>query len=286
MAPGGSIDGGAGEDLFTPLTGRLGAKVIDNAAGVLTVDQQVVATWTGLETFHTGTINGAPLRFVGTAADEELVARVSGPIHATFGAGDDSLVIDEAPPAGSSIAGGGRPQRRLRQHGVGAPGPRPATRQADGRCRRPVHAPGHGRRGRDAARRVVVAGTDGRNEMQFSACDATLRGRKGPNAVMRNYDTWFERVFCPRFMKAKINGGRGHDDLQGTRGRDVIRGGPGNDLLDGLDGRDRLYGGDGRDELKGREGTDLLIGGRGRDSAFGGPGRDTCFAERTRSCER
>ena len=287
MAPGGSIDGGAGEDLFTPLTGRLGAKVIDNAAGILTVDQQVVATWTGLETFHTGTIDGAPLRFVGTAADEELVARVSGPIHATFGAGDDSLVIDEAPRAGSSIAGGdGRDvvyvstesglldldlrRGRLRA-AADAPYTLPVTDVEDAT----LHA-----------RRVVVAGTDGRNELQFSACDATLRGRKGPDAVMRNYDTWFERVFCPRFMKAKINGGRGHDDLQGTRGRDVIRGGPGNDLLDGLDGRDRLYGGDGRDELKGREGTDLLIGGRGRDSAFGGPGRDTCFAERTRSCER
>ena len=70
--------------------------------------------------------------------------------------------------------------------------------------------------------------------LQFSACDATLRGRKGHDTVIRNYDTWFERVFCPRFMKAKINGGRGDDDLQGTRGRDVIGGGPGNDLLDGL----------------------------------------------------
>ena len=56
--------------------------------------------------FQTGTIDGASLRFVGTAADETVVARVSGPIHATFGAGDDSLVIDEAPGAGSSIAGG------------------------------------------------------------------------------------------------------------------------------------------------------------------------------------
>lgn len=289
-APGGSIDGGAGQDLFTPLTGRLGAKVIDNAAGTLTVDQQVVATWAGLENFQTGTINGAPLRFVGTAADEEVVATVSGPIHATFGAGDDSLVIDEAPRAGSSIAGGdGRDDVYVSTDS--------GLLDLDLR---------HGRRGRlttdaddpytvmvagfeDAtlhARRVVVAGTDGGNELQFSACDATLRGRKGADTVMRNYDTWFERVFCPRFMKARINGGRGHDDLQGTRGRDVIRGGPGNDVLDGLEGADRLYGGDGRDEMRGRDGTDQLVGGQGRDSAFGGPGRDTCRAEVRRSCER
>lgn len=287
MAQGGSIDGGVGEDLFTPLTGRLGAKVIDNAAGILTVDQQVVATWTGLENFHTGTINGAPLRFVGTAADEELVAGVSGPIHATFGAGDDSLVTDEAPRAGSSIAGGdgrdvvyvstdsGLLDLDLRRGRMRADADDPYTVPATGFEDATLHA-----------RRVVVAGTDGRNELQFSACDATLRGRKGADTVMRNYDTWFERVFCPRFMKAKINGGRGHDDLQGTRGRDVIRGGPGNDLVDGLEGADRLYGGDGRDELRGRDGTDQLFGGRGRDSAFGGPGRDTCRAEVRRSCER
>jgi Ca2+-binding RTX toxin-like protein len=287
MAPGGSIDGGAGEDLFTPLTGRLGAKVIDNAAGILTVDQQVVATWTGLETFHTGTINGASLRFVGTAADEELVGRASGPIHATFGAGDDSLVTNEAPRAGSSIAGGdgrdvvyvstesGLLDLDLRRGRLTTDADDPYTVPLTDVEDATLHA-----------RRVVVAGTDGRNALQFSACDATLRGRKGADTVTRNYDTWFERVFCPRFMKARINGGRGHDDLRGTRGRDVVRGGPGNDVLDGLEGPDRLYGGDGRDELRGRDGTDQLFGGQGRDSAFGGPGRDTCRAEVRRSCER
>jgi Ca2+-binding RTX toxin-like protein len=287
MVQGGSIVGGAGEDLFTPVTGRLGAKVIDNAAGVLTVDQQVVATWSGLESFHTGTINGAPLRFVGTAADEELVASVSGPIHATFEAGDDSLVTDEAPRAGSSITGGdgrdvvyvstesGLLDLDLRRGRLKTDADDPYTVPVTGFEDATLHA-----------RRVVVAGTDGRNELQFSACDATLRGRKGADTVMRNYDTWFERVFCPRYMKAKINGGRGHDDLHGTRGRDVIRGGPGNDVLDGLEGADRLHGGDGRDEMRGRDGTDLLSGGRGRDSAFGGPGRDRCRAEVRRSCER
>ena len=287
MSPGGSIHGGPGQDFFTHVGTRSGATVLDNAVGILTVDQQVVATWTGLENFQTGTINGAPLRFVGTAADEEVVAYVSGPIHATFGAGDDSLVIPEAPRAGSSIAGGhGRDDvyvstdsglldldlRRGRlTAGADDPYTVPVTDVEDAT----LHA-----------RRVVVAGTDARNELQFSACEATVRGRKGADTVMRNYDTWFERVFCPRFMKAKVNGGRGNDDLQGTRGRDVIRGGPGKDLLDGLDGKDRLYGGDGRDEMRGREGSDQLIGGRGRDSALGGPGRDTCRAEVRRSCER
>jgi Ca2+-binding RTX toxin-like protein len=287
MSAGGSIAGGTGVDQIFPWDSRSGATLIDNAAGTLTVDQQVVATWSGLESFQTGTIDGAPLRFVGTAADETVLARVSGPIHAAFGAGDDSLVIDEAPGAGSSIAGGdgrddvyvstdsGLLDLDLRRGRLTADADDPYTVPFAGFEDATLHA-----------RRVVVAGTDGRNELGFSACDATIRGRKGADTVLRNYDTWFERVFCPRWMKAKINGGRGHDDLQGTRGRDVIRGGPGHDLLDGLDGADRLLGGDGRDEMRGREGSDRLIGGRGRDSAFGGPGRDTCHAEVRRSCER
>jgi Ca2+-binding RTX toxin-like protein len=287
MAPGGSIAGGEGVDLMIPSTTRLGAKVIDNATGTMTVDHQVMATWTGLERFETGTINGAPLRFVGTAADEELVARVSGPIHATFGAGDDSLVIDEAPRAGSSIAGGsGRDDVYVStETGLLDVDLRRGRLRADADDTYTVPFTGV----EDAtlhARRVVVAGTDGRNQLQFSACDATIRGRKGADTVRRTYDSWFERVFCPRFLKARINGGRGHDDLRGTGGRDVVRGGPGNDLLDGDRGDDRLYGGDGRDELRGRDGNDRLIGGRGRDSAFGGPGRDTCRAEVRRSCER
>jgi len=75
----GSIDGGAGVDEFSPSAlPRSGNTVVDNAAGQLLIDQRVVATWSGLETFWTGTIGGDDLTFVGTAADETVNARVSG----------------------------------------------------------------------------------------------------------------------------------------------------------------------------------------------------------------
>jgi Ca2+-binding RTX toxin-like protein len=128
------------------------------------------------------------------------------------------------------------------------------------------------------ARRVVFDGTDGRNDLRFSACDAKLRGRGGADTIARSYDSLWESVFCPRFPKAHLNGGRGRDDLEGTVGRDVLLGGS---------GRDELRGENGNDVLRGGRGNDRLLGGKARDHADGGPGsRDLCRAERERRCER
>ncbi|MBC2931844.1 calcium-binding protein [Nocardioides sp. zg-1228] len=287
MAPGGSIAGGDGVDELLPSTSRSGATTIDNASGTLVVDQQVIATWSGLETFYTGTIGGAPLQFVGTAADEALVARASGPVDASFGAGDDTLVADEAPRAGSSIEGG-----------RGHDGFYVTTESglldldlARGRlvtgaeARRTIPVTDF-ENASLYAHRVVLTGTRDGNSLTFGACDATVRGRGGADTVQPDSESMFETVFCPRFPKARVDGGRGDDDLRGTRGRDVLRGGTGNDRLDGRQGPDRLHGGAGRDELRGRSGEDELRGESGRDRADGGSGRDSCRAERERRCER
>ena len=280
VTAGGSIDGGAGVDEFFPsaLT-TPGDTLVDNAAGRMLIDQQVVATWTGLETFWTGTIGGDDLAFVGTAADETVYAKVSGRVRATFGAGDDSFLADQAPRAGSVLDGGdgrdlfyatsesGLLDLDLRKGKLvadaGAPYTTPATNFEDASL---------------FARRVVLGGTGSRNDLHFSACDAKLIGRGGADRIARSYDSLFESVFCPRFPKARLNGGSGRDTLEGTVGRDVLLGGSGPDELRGENGNDVLRGGGGNDRL---------LGGKGRDQADGGPGpTDLCRAEHKRRCER
>lgn len=298
VAAGGLIDGGAGVDEFFPSALRTpGDTLIDNAAGRMLIDQQVVATWAGLETFWTGTIGGDDLAFVGTAADETVYAKVSGRVRATFGAGDDNFRADQAPRAGSVLDGGdgrdlfyvtseaGLLDLDLRRGKLVADAGSPYTTSATNF--------------EDAslfARRVILGGTDSRNDLRFSACDANLSGRGGADTIARSYDSLFESVFCPRFPKAHLNGGSGRDDLEGTVGRDVLLGGSGpdelrgangNDVLRGGRGNDRLLGGEGRDKLQGQAGKDRLSGGKAHDHADGGPGRkDLCRAEHERRCER
>lgn len=59
------------------------------------------------------------------------------------------------------------------------------------------------------ARRVVLRGTDGRNDLRFSACDANVSGRGGSDTMARSYDSFLESVYCPRFQMAYLNGGSG-----------------------------------------------------------------------------
>ena len=249
------------------------------------IDQQVVATWTGMETFWTGSsavFGGNSLVFVGTAADETVYAQVAGQVRATFGAGDDSFLADQVPRAGSVIAGGdGRDllyvtsraglldldlrSGRMRAS-AGAPYTFSATEFEDASL---------------FAQRVVIGGTDSRNELSFSACDANVRGRGGADTIARYYDSLYETVFCPRYPKARLDGGSGRDDITGTIGKDVLIGGKsgpdelkgadGNDILRGGGGSDRLLGGKGRDSLQGQAGQDRLYGGPSRYDADGGP---------------
>lgn len=284
VTAGGSIDGGAGVDELFPSTLSTPGEdtLIDNAAGRMLIDQQVVATWTGMETFWTGSsavFGGNSLVFVGTAADETVHAKVAGQVRATFGAGDDSFLADQAPRAGSVVDGGdGRDllyvtsraglldldlRRGRLVASAGAPYTTSATDFEDASL---------------FAQRVVIGGTDSRNDLHFSACDADLEGRGSADVISRTYDSLYESVFCPRYPKARLDGGSGRDDLEGTIGKDVLLGGKGPDELSGSIGDDVLRGG---------RGDDRLLGGKGRDSADGGTGRkDLCRAERTSHCER
>ncbi len=272
----GSIDGGIGVDeLFPSALPVPGDTVIDNVAGELRIDQQVVVTWSGLETFWTGTIGGDELAFVGTAADETVNAKVSGRVRAAFGGGDDTFRADQAPRIGSVIAGGdGRDLFYLTsESGLLDLDLKKGTLVADAEAEYTTSVTSF----EDAslfARRVVLRGTDSRNDLRFSACDANISARGGSDTMARSYDSFFESVFCPRFPMAYLNGGSGKDELEGTVGPDALIGGGGKDLLDGSAGADRLNGGSGPDVLKGKDGNDVLRGGGGSDQLLGGKGRD------------
>ena len=189
VTAGGSIDGGAGVDELVPSTLSTPGEdtVIDNAAGRMLIDQQVVATWTGMETFWTGSSavhGGNSLVFVGTAADETVYAKVAGRVRATFGAGDDSFLADQAPRAGSVIDGGdGRDLLYVTSESglldldlrsgemvasAGAPYRTSATHFEDASL---------------FAQRVVIDGTDSRNDAQL----LRLR-RHAPRSRRRGHD--------------------------------------------------------------------------------------------------
>jgi Ca2+-binding RTX toxin-like protein len=77
-------------------------------------------------------------------------------------------------------------------------------------------------------------------------------------------------------------GGNGDDvllgDVQGTEdgsGNDQMFGGAGNDIISAEAGDDLANGGSGNDNISGSGGDDTLIGGSGNDSLFGGTGNDS-----------
>jgi len=70
------------------------------------------------------------------------------------------------------------------------------------------------------------------------------------------------------------SGSIGDDFAYGGAGDDLLAGNEGDDRLLGELGADRLNGGAGNDTLNGGDGNDTLIGGAGKDSLTGGAGSD------------
>ena len=261
--------GGDGSDGLFLLTGP-GAAVIDNAAGRLTSDGLVRATWSGMEEFWVEySREQRPLTFVGSDADELLVDRTDAPAPASIdlGRGDDAYRTGVAPVPGSRIDGGeGRDLLAVTAVGTEI--------QLDLKRRRMivettpfyVWTPEF----EDAelvARRLLLRGTERRDRLGFTACRAVVKGRGGPDTIRRTYDSVFEPdLDCKE--SARIGAGPGRDVVTGTRGADII------------------LGNDGNDTLRGANGADKIFGSRGRDKADGGQGRDRCTAERERRCER
>jgi hypothetical protein len=151
---------------------------------------------------------------------------------------------------------------------------------------------------------VVMTGSSGDDELDWSGCDARVSGGAGDDAIGWQYDYVFEtyEFRCRGDVSMsggdgrdslrgstsddRLSGGAGRDTIEGRGGDDRVRGGAGNDTLDGGEGRDDVRGQGGADVLKGKASADVLLGGSGRDRADGSGGRDRCVAEREKRCER
>lgn len=257
-----TVTGGDGDDTIQLQTGPGDARV-DNALGTFSSSGSALARWSGVEEFWLAEPpSPRTLTFVGSRGRDTVVddARTPGVVHVTLDVGADAYRSRTAPLPGSSISGGvgtdlievASPSSGLeldleRQRMVvddGTPYTVSTTDVEDANL---------------FARRVLLKGDSGSNELGFTACRAVVKGREGSDTVRREHDGIFDTdLDCQE--SARIHGGPGKDALSGTRGADVI------------------LGNDGRDVLRGGNGADKLFGGRGRDTADGGQGRDRCLA--------
>lgn len=284
------VHGGGGSDALFLQTGP-GAAVIDNATGRFTSAGELRTTWSGLEEFWLGPEPTArDLTVVGSDAAERVYDSTFDPTKVTVDlrGGDDGWFSGVAPAETSRLDGGtGRDQLYVAsdtgaldldlRDGLLTVGTTGAYEVAADDFE-------------DAdvfAEQVILAGTNGPNNLGLTACSGKVRGRAGDDRVERQYEGLFESFDADCGENLTINGGSGDDELSGSSGADKILGGKGRDRLVGMSGSDRLIGGRGHDHLNGKDQGDTLLGGRGNDFADGGKGsRDVCRAEHTRRCER
>jgi Ca2+-binding RTX toxin-like protein len=136
-----------------------------------------------------------------------------------------------------------------------------------------------------ADRLMVGAPTDGTTRRRCPACDFSVDGGDGRDAVgVRGLGARIHlKQGTARFAGTEAHA-RDVEGAIGSAGPDVIVGDAGRNTLSGKGGRDRIYGGPGGDLLKGGAAHDLLVGQRGLDGALGGSGVDTCRAELAQNC--
>lgn len=262
--------------------------VVDNVAGTARVGGRVVATWTGIEQFRLTRTGARTLTFVGSWVSETVVdaGTGSGVLDVDLGGGRDWFATSAPPAVGSRIAAGGGDDRLE----IAAAGTdldldlQSGVLEVGRRATHEVAVPDF----EDVAltaRRAVVDGDRGPNDLAVTACSAVVRGHGSGDRIDTRYSSTFDAgVDCRR--SARLVGGPGGDAIFGTGGPDRMSGGPGGDELRGGGGDDRLSGGAGSDFMLGQSGRDRVWGDGGTDLVSGGPGRDTCRAERARSCER
>jgi Ca2+-binding RTX toxin-like protein len=272
-AGGSSVTGGRGKDDVLSLSSSAHDVVVDNSTGRLTEDGLATLAWSGMEAFSVWTTHEdqLDLAFRGTGAAESLASYADRVVvRASMRGGKDIFTTSSVLLDGSEVEGGAR--RDLfyamdRDSSLSLDLEQASLVTHDGTASRRAVVDGF----EDAelhARSVTFTGDSGDNEVGFSACEGTARGRGGDDTLARRYDGWFET---------------GPD----CRERYTLDGGSGDDLLEGYGGDDRLVGRSGDDRLLGKGGADTLLGGRGRDRADGGPDRpDRCVAERETRCER
>lgn len=136
----------------------------------------------------------------------------------------------------------------------------------------------------------LLFGGTGDDELNGDDGDNLLSGGNGNDTLVGGFgdNTVFGGIGDDLFLGDEIGltdgsgndlifGGAGNDRVFAEDGDDLARGDSGNDILNGGNGTDTLLGGAGNDGLNGDAGDDSLDGGTGADSISGGLGEDSLF---------
>lgn len=239
----------------------MGEWVLDNRAGVGTLDGSPRLRWSSAEAFALPEPGANAVSFVGRDVAELVWAASFAEID--LGGGDDRFGQGFSPTlAGSSRpgllhGGSGRDQFDI----DGAPDGATVDLKSGhvtfptDQWLIPLDLDGfEDVRVGGGAGPTVVRGDAAGNKIEVGGCLARANGGGGDDRVIA-----VEMSRCHRGSRAVLRGGRGAD------------------LLVGGDTDDRLVGG---------PGSDRMNGGPGHDRAEGGPGVDVCRAEVRRSCHR
>ncbi len=253
----GRIDAGVGDDhLSTTVVG--GSLSLDNAAGRGARNGLPLVEWSGLEDFYLSRMGPAAtyLEFVGGNLDESVTLWTvgdqvpAGITSVTLGRGDDALRTD-SPGAPRSGYDGGSGRDFLAVAAAEPDGLALDLMKGRLQVNGVWHATAAGFEDAQVIARVAsVRGTPGRNSLSATGCSMIITGRAGPDSLQYLFDGVFETFTFDCHQRARLSGGRGHDQLRGSLG------------------------------------TDRLVGNAGRDRADGRAGNDLCRAETTKKCER
>jgi Ca2+-binding RTX toxin-like protein len=205
----------------------------DLAAGVVLRNGLRVATFTAFDTYDTAPNKRSAVHVLGTVAADDIAIRAAD-VTADLQGGNDRLHVDHpARLAGSGALDGGEGRDQL---GLATQRDLRVDLKAGTLVFRSARSTGRfSTAGFEElagyARHARIAGSDGRDIIAASACEADVRGRGGRDVLRLAVG------FVPQCL------GR----LHGGRGPDVLRGGWGNDLLVGGPGRDTAFGSQGND---------------------------------------
>ncbi len=164
--------------------------VVDNVAGTARVGGRVVATWTGIEQFRLTRTGARTLTFVGSWVSETVVdgGTGSGVLDVDLGGGRDSFATSAPPAVGSRIAAGGGDDRLE----IAAAGTdldldlQSGVLEVGRRATHEVAVPDF----EDVAltaRRAVVDGDRGPNDLAVTACSAVVRGHGSGDRIDTRY---------------------------------------------------------------------------------------------------
>ena len=229
-----TVVGGDGRDALIVTLPTRGAFTVDASVGRFS-GAGTAFPFTSFEAFATSSVGRGTWRFVGSDADESVLAHGDF-AGATMGGGDDDVRITHAKKGPRPSVAGGRGQDRIEMQ---ARNDRLVVDLRHGRYRIP--GGDHGRltgfeNAEIDARNPLLTGTPGPNELVAVGCRrGTVEALAGADVVTA---IRYRARRCNPGPGPRADGGRGADSITGSRVADLIIGGPGRDTADALGGRD------------------------------------------------